>query len=140
MADTLSAGHRSWNMSRIRSRNTSPELIVRRVLADLGYRYRLHKSDLPGKPDIVLTKRRTVIFVHGCFWHQHRGCIYCSRPKTNTKYWQPKLLANVRRDRRNRSRLRRLGWKPIVIWECQTQSPARLFDRLIRKLDSTVDT
>ena len=140
MADKLSARQRSWNMSRIRSRDTNPELAVRRSLRRLGYRYRLHRNDLPGKPDIVLPKHRIVIFVHGCFWHQHAGCIDCSNPKTNIKYWSPKLLANLQRDRKNRRTLRRLGWTAIVIWECQTQRTEQLRDRLSRKLNSKIDS
>ncbi len=140
MADKLSAVRRSWNMSRIRSRNTTPEHAVRRTLHDLGYRFRLHRTDLPGKPDIVLPKYRIVIFVHGCFWHQHTGCIDCSDPKTHKKYWRPKLLANVQRDRKYRRRLRRLGWTPVVIWECHTQNVERLRHRLTRKLDSKIDS
>src|SRR6476646_5019854 len=136
MTDKLSVKRRSWNMSRIRSRDTNPELAVRQSLSQLGYRYRLHRSDLPGKPDIVLPKYRIAIFVHGCFWHQHTGCIDCSNPKTNRKYWRPKLLANVERDRKHRRRLRRLGWLPVVIWECQIQKANRLRERLTRKLNS----
>src|SRR6266480_1644388 len=136
MADKLSVSRRSWNMSRIRSRDTNPELAVRRSLYRLGYRFRLHRNDLPGKPDVVLPKHRIAIFVHGCFWHQHSGCIDCSKPKTNTKYWRPKLLANVQRDRKYRRRLRRIGWTPIVIWECQTKKAEQLYDRLERKLNS----
>jgi DNA mismatch endonuclease (patch repair protein) len=133
MADKLSAKRRSWNMSRIKSRDTNPELVVRRVLHNLGYRFRLHRTDLPGKPDIVLPRYRIAIFVHGCFWHQHGGCIDCSNPKTNSNYWRPKLLANVQRDRNHRRRLRRLGWLPIVIWECQTKKGTQLQDRLTRE-------
>ena len=140
MADKLSVRRRSWNMSRIRSRDTNPELAVRRSLHRLGYRYRLHRNDLPGKPDIVLPKHRIVIFVHGCFWHQHAGCIDCSNPKTNIKYWGPKLLANLQRDRKNRRTLRRLGWTAIVIWECQTQRTEQLRDRLSRELNSKIDS
>jgi DNA mismatch endonuclease, patch repair protein len=140
MADKLSAKRRSWNMSRIRSRDTNPERAVRRALSDLGYRYRLHRRNLPGKPDIVLSKHRIAVFVHGCFWHQHGGCIDCSKPKTNSRYWRPKLLANVQRDRKYRRRLRRLGWIPIVIWECQTQRAQRLRARLKRKLNSKIDS
>ncbi len=140
MADKLSAKRRSWNMSRIRSRDTNPELVVRRALRDLEYRYRLHRRDLPGKPDIALAKYHVAIFVHGCFWHQHTGCIDCSKPKTNAKYWRPKLLANVRRDRKYRRRLRRVGWTPIVIWECQTKKAEQLYDRLERKLNSKIDS
>ena len=140
MADKLSVRRRSWNMSRIRSRDTNPELAVRRSLHRLGYRYRLHRNDLPGKPDIVLPKHRIAIFVHGCFWHQHTGCIDCSNPKTNIKYWGPKLLANLQRDRKNRRTLRRLGWTAIVIWECQTQRTQQLRDRLSRELNSKIDS
>ena len=127
-------------MSRIRSRDTNPERAVRRTLHELGYRYRLHCNDLPGKPDIVLPKYRVAILVHGCFWHQHRGCIDCSDPKTNRKYWRPKLLANIQRDRKYRRLLRRRGWKPVVIWECQTQDVERLRHRLTRRLDSKIDS
>ena len=102
-------------MSRIRSRDTNPERIVRKSLSALGFRYRLHRTDLPGKPDIVLSGYKIVIFVHGCFWHQHCGCIDCSNPKTNTKYWRPKLSANVQRDRKYRRALRRLGWTLIDV-------------------------
>ena len=139
MADKLSTKRRSWNMSRIKSRDTTPELAVRRALRELGYRYRLHRHDLPGKPDIAIAKYRIAFFVHGCFWHQHNGCIDCSSPKTNMKYWRPKLLANVQRDRKYRRRLRRIGWAPIVIWECQTHRCEALRDRLIRKLNSKID-
>src|SRR6266446_9846787 len=121
-------------MSRIRSRDTNPELVVRKALTDLGYRFRLHRKDLPGKPDIVLPKYRTAIFVHGCFWHQHAGCIDCSDPKTNSKYWRPKLLGNVQRDRKHRRRLRQLGWIPVVIWECQARRRVELRNRLARTL------
>jgi DNA mismatch endonuclease (patch repair protein) len=140
MADKLSVERRSWNMSRIRSRDTSPELTVRKALTNLGYRFRLHRRDLPGKPDIVLPRYKTVIFVHGCFWHQHTGCIDCSNPKTNAKYWQPKLLRNVHRDRKNRRALSRLDWKSIVIWDCQTRSIERLRELLARKLKSKIDS
>lgn len=140
MADKLSRTRRSWNMSRIRSRDTNPEFIVRRALRHLGYRFRVHRNDLPGKPDVVLPKYRIAIFVHGCFWHQHTGCIDCSKPKTNARYWRPKLLANVHRDRKYLRRLRRIGWTPIVIWECQTQKPAQLRERLERKLNSKIDS
>jgi DNA mismatch endonuclease (patch repair protein) len=140
MVDHITAEHRSWNMSRIRSRDTNPELAVRRMLHDLGYRFRLNRTDLPGKPDVVLPKYRIAIFVHGCFWHQHRGCIDCSDPKTNSKYWRPKLLANVQRDRKYRRRLIGLGWIPMVIWECQTPKREQLRERLNRKLNSKIDS
>jgi DNA mismatch endonuclease (patch repair protein) len=127
-------------MSQIRCRDTNPEVSVRRALHQLGYRFRVHRNDLPGKPDVVLPKYWIAIFVHGCFWHQHLGCIDCSKPKTNVKYWRPKLLANVQRDRKYRRRLRRIGWTPIVIWECQTQRAEQLRDRLQRKLNSKIDS
>jgi DNA mismatch endonuclease, patch repair protein len=139
MVDKLSTERRSWNMSRIRSRDTNPEIAVRRTLHRLGHTFRLHRHDLPGRPDIVLPKYRIAIFVHGCFWHQHTGCIDCSKPKTNMSYWRPKLSANLQRDQKNRRRLRRMGWTPIVIWECQTQRTEQLRDRLSRKLDSKID-
>jgi DNA mismatch endonuclease, patch repair protein len=140
MADKLSAKRRSWNMSRIRSRDTSPEIAVRRCLTKLGYKFRLHRKDLPGKPDVVLPKYQIAIFVHGCFWHQHRGCIDCSNPKTNAEYWRPKLLSNAQRDRKYRRRLRILGWTPIVIWECETQRAEQLCERLRAQLDSKIDS
>ena len=140
MVDNLSVKRRSWNMSRIRSRNTNPEFAVRKALTELGCRYRLHRGDLPGKPDIVLPRYRVAILVHGCFWHWHFGCIDCSKPKTNTKYWRPKLLGNLQRDRNNRRNLRRMGWTPIVIWECQTQRADELRKRLTRKLNSKIDS
>jgi DNA mismatch endonuclease (patch repair protein) len=139
MAEKLTVERRSWNMSRIRSRDTNPELAVRRALSRLGFRYRLHRRDLPGKPDIVLSKHRLAVFVHGCFWHQHKGCIDCSKPKTNTGYWAPKLLGNLRRDRKNRRTLRQSGWTPVVVWECETHNPDRLAKRLSKKLASHID-
>lgn len=140
MADKLTTKRRSWNMSRIRSRDTTPERIVRRVLSDLGYKYRLHRRDLPGRPDIVLPKYRVAVFVHGCFWHQHNGCVDCSDPKTNSDYWRPKLLGNVSRDKRNRRALRQAGWMPIVVWECKTQRLQSLRRGLARKLESRIDS
>ncbi|MEC7641315.1 MAG: DNA mismatch endonuclease Vsr, partial [Nitrospinota bacterium] len=100
MVDTISKEKRSWNMSRIRSRDTSPELIVRSLLHRLGYRFRIHRKDLPGKPDIVLAKYKTVIFVHGCFWHQHKDCKYAYLPKTRVNFWKEKLQGNSERDKR----------------------------------------
>jgi DNA mismatch endonuclease, patch repair protein len=122
-------------MARISSKHTKPEIRVRRALHSRGFRFRLHRIDLPGKPDIVLPKWNLAIFVNGCFWHQHPGCTLASKPKTNTEYWGPKLLRNVKRDRRNRAALRRAGWRVAVIWECQTRD-ARLFEKNIRRLCS----
>lgn len=101
--------------------NTKPELLVRQVLFRLGYRYRLHRADLPGKPDIVFPGRRSVIQVHGCFWHQHPGCALCATPRANTKYWSAKLARNVTRDRESVKALKALGWRVLVIWECEAR-------------------
>ena len=129
MADRLSPEDRSWNMSRIRSRDTVPELRVRSVLHRAGYRFRLHRKDLPGRPDIVLPKHRTVVFVHGCFWHRHPGCRFAYQPKSRVAFWQKKFDDNVARDRRNVHVLRALGWRVITVWECQTGSPGRWLPR-----------
>lgn len=117
--DKLTAAQRSANMARIRSKNTSPELRLRRLVYQLGYRYRLHRKDLPGKPDLVFLSRRKIIFVHGCFWHQHAACREGRRPGSRQTYWEPKLQGNVDRDRRYQKELKELGWKTLVIWECQ---------------------
>lgn len=132
MGDHLTRTKRSWNMSRIRSKNTAPEINVRRALHRRGYRYALHGAKLPGKPDLVLRRFRIVIFVHGCFWHRHRGCLQCTTPKSNTDYWIPKLDGNALRDARHRKALRQQSWKVIVIWACEANSPKRLARRLNR--------
>ena len=119
--DSLSPGHRSWNMSRIKNRDTKPELIVRSLLHRRGYRFRLHRKDLPGSPDIVLPKYKTVIFVHGCFWHRHKGCRYAYNPKSRVDFWQDKFKKNVQRDRKVQAVLIQLGWQVHVIWECETK-------------------
>jgi|SRR5579864_824346 len=116
--DSLSTERRSQNMARIRSKDTKPEMVIRRLLHGLGYRYRLHRRDLPGAPDLVFPARKRIIFVHGCFWHQHKSCIDGRIPKSRLEYWEPKLLRNVERDRRNISKLRRSGWKVLKLWEC----------------------
>ncbi len=139
MTDAISKSRRSANMAAIRSADTKPELIVRRLVYSLGYRYRLHRKDLPGKPDLVFGPARKIIFVHGCFWHLHpkSGCLDSRIPKSNTAYWRPKLLRNVARDQRNRRELRRLGWRVLVIWECETRNPVRLQRRLTEFLGKT---
>jgi DNA mismatch endonuclease, patch repair protein len=121
---------RSRNMSRIRSANTKPELVVRRTLHAMGFRYRLHAQWLPGIPDIVFTKKRKVIFVHGCFWHQHAGCPRAVMPRTNRSYWQPKLAGNVTRDRVVGENLRNVGWKVLVIWECEIKRQDVIAERM----------
>ncbi len=128
--DRISKQRRSWNMSRIRGKDTKPELLVRSLLHRMGYRFRLHRRDLPGCPDIVLPKHRTVILVHGCFWHRHPRCKYAYTPKSNVRHWKKRFAENVERDRRTRRKLRRLGWQVIVLWECQTADSERLSRRL----------
>ena len=115
------APERSRLMARIKGKNTKPELIVRRVLHALGYRFRLHRGDLPGRPDIVLPKYRTAIFVHGCFWHRHSECSKASMPKTRTEFWQDKFAMNVARDQRNVEALKAAGWHVLIVWECETK-------------------
>src|SRR5690349_16329595 len=117
-------------MSRIRGRNTAPERSVRSALHRLGYRFRLHVSELPGCPDIVLPRYRTVVFVHGCFWHRHRGCKYAYTPKSRIKFWLNKLQANVARDVITRRRLTRMGWRVVTVWECDVRKPNKLPRRL----------
>jgi DNA mismatch endonuclease, patch repair protein len=117
--DVWSPEKRSAVMARIRSRDTKPELIVRSLLHRAGTRFSLRRKDLPGKPDIVLPKYNTVIFVHGCFWHRHKGCKVATMPKSRTAFWQAKFDANVERDRRNQRALKKAGWQVIVLWECE---------------------
>jgi DNA mismatch endonuclease, patch repair protein len=122
MADQLSSQRRSWNMSRIKSRDTVPELAVRKVLYRMGYRYRLHSPAIPGKPDIVLKRYRAAIFVHGCFWHRHPGCKFAYTPKSRVEFWTKKFEVNVYRDEIVKKQLSDLGWKYLIIWECETKS------------------
>jgi DNA mismatch endonuclease (patch repair protein) len=117
--DKLTPQRRSWNMSRIKGKDTKPELIVRSLLHKMGYRFRLHVTDLPGRPDIVLPKYKTVIFVHGCFWHQHKGCKKSTTPTNRREFWAAKLEGNAARDKRHRGALEKLGWRCLVVWECQ---------------------
>ena len=119
MPDIVSRETRSRMMSGIRGTNTQPELRVRRFLHSHGFRYRLHDRTLPGHPDIVLPRYRTVVFVHGCFWHQHSGCRFATRPDTNADFWRAKLAGNVARDQRQREGLMRRGWRVEVVWECE---------------------
>ncbi|NLE26461.1 MAG: DNA mismatch endonuclease Vsr [Clostridiaceae bacterium] len=119
MADSLSTEKRSWNMSKIRSSDTSIEVKVRKYLFSEGFRYKKNDCSLPGKPDIVLPKYKTVIFVHGCFWHRHKGCKGTTTPKTRTAFWQEKFIRNVANDEKHKNDLIALGWNVIVIWECE---------------------
>lgn len=132
--DRLSPERRSWLMSRIGSKNTRPEIAFRSLLHRLGYRFRLHRRDLPGTPDIVLPGWSTVVFVHGCFWHGH-ACKRDRMPKSRMVYWTQKIEANRRRDARKARTLRSLGWRVLTVWECELRDPARLSDRIVRLLD-----
>lgn len=133
--DHLSVEKRSWNMSRIRSKDTIPEMHVRSALHRAGYRFRLHVKDLPGKPDIVMPKYKTVIFVHGCFWHRHKGCSRAATPSTNQEYWKQKFKRNVERDKREQAELKKLGWKVIVVWECKVDDFAKI-KSMIKPMES----
>jgi DNA mismatch endonuclease (patch repair protein) len=133
VVDVFSKEKRSWVMSRIRGVNTQPELQVRRLLHAHGYRFRLHRNDLPGNPDIVLPKYRTAIFVHGCFWHGH-SCREGRRPKSNSTYWNAKLDRNVARDKRRAAEYRKIGWRRVVVWTCELDAPEKLERRLLRLL------
>lgn len=126
LVDTISREHRSWNMGKIRSRDTKPERLVRSLLHHLGFRFRLHRNNLPGKPDIVLPKWKHVVFVHGCFWHRHADCKFSYTPKSRVEFWTAKFAGNVKRDRTNMLKLEALGWTVSVVWECQLSNPGRV--------------
>lgn len=128
--DILTRAERSHRMSLIRSKNTKPEVALRSMLHAQGYRFRIHRRDLAGSPDVVFPSRRKVIFVHGCFWHGHEGCKVANVPKTRTEYWQLKFAKNKARDRENEDRLRNLGWNIMVVWECELREKARLLKRV----------
>lgn len=130
MVDTLTRRKRSWNMSRIRGEDTQPEKAVRSALHRMGFRFALHRRDLPGKPDIVLPRHRVIVFVHGCFWHRHKQCKYAYKPKSRKAFWQNKFTENMRRDRRTERALRRSGWKVVIVWECWTERPEELAEKL----------
>jgi DNA mismatch endonuclease (patch repair protein) len=127
--DKLSSERRSANMRQIRSENTAPELLLRKMLHRLGYRFRVHRKDLPGKPDLVFPSRRKVIFVHGCFWHQHSGCREGRVPQSRRDYWEPKLARNKQRDAAAQTALAALGWKTLVLWECDIKDTAAAVQR-----------
>ncbi len=135
MTDIVSKGTRSRMMSAVPQADSKPELLVRRMLHTMGYRYRLHRRNLPGTPDIVFPGRRKVIFVHGCFWHRH-GCRKTTTPKSNQEYWKAKFDDNRRRDRRVVAQLRQRGWEVLVVWECQTKRRNWLVQYLVRFLDA----
>ncbi|MYC65079.1 MAG: DNA mismatch endonuclease Vsr [Acidobacteriia bacterium] len=141
MTDTVTPKRRSEIMSNIRAKGMKPEMAVRRIAHAMGYRYRLHRKDLPGKPDLVFPGRRKVIFVHGCFWHQHSdaACRIARRPKSNRDYWLPKLEGNVARDAKHQAELAELGWKVLVIWECDVVGGNGIADRVRDFLERTDD-
>lgn len=128
--DTVSKEVRSRNMAAIKSKNTKPEIAVRKFLHSSGYRYRLHRKDLPGKPDIVLKKYHKVIFVHGCFWHNHPNCKKSGIPKTNTSFWKDKIDKNVFRDEKNICELESDGWNVYIVWECETENKTSLTNKI----------
>ena len=133
MADTLTKEKRSWNMSRIKGKDTQVEVKVRKYLFSKGFRYRKNVTDLPGKPDIVLPKYKTVVFIHGCFWHRHPGCKYSYTPKSNIEFWEKKFSANIKNDGIKRKQLEDDGWRVIVLWECDVE---RRFEQTMGKLVS----
>jgi len=135
--DVFSRDQRSDIMRKVRSKDTTPEKLVCRLLYSCGYQFSLSNKNLPGNPDIVLLEYKTVIFVHGCFWHRHKGCSAASMPQSNIDYWRKKFSGNVKRDRLAKRELRQLGWRVCVIWECQTKFPQKLTTRLKRLLNST---
>jgi DNA mismatch endonuclease (patch repair protein) len=131
MADVVDPATRSRMMAGIKGKNTKPELLVRKYLHGRGLRYRLHAHELPGKPDLVLPKYRAVVFVHGCFWHQHIGCKYASKPQTRTEFWNHKLSENVKRDSYQIAALEGLGWRVFVVWECELQEGSSRLETLL---------
>ena len=150
MADVHTPAQRSYNMSRIRGKNTKPEEIIRKYLFSMGFRYRKNDARLPGKPDIVLPKYKTVIFVNGCFWHGHEGCKHFRLPKSNVEFWKEKIERNIARDVRNETELKALGWRVIRVWECEIKTVKgreeylkHLYDRIVnsnsRHYDNVID-
>ncbi|HEV2464753.1 MAG TPA: very short patch repair endonuclease [Acidobacteriaceae bacterium] len=128
--DRLSHEKRSLNMAAVHSKNTGPEMAVRKIVHALGYRYRLHVPQLPGTPDLVFPSRGKILFVNGCFWHGHNRCKRAAHPVTHAAFWRAKLAANVTRDQHNRRELRKLGWKVFTVWQCELKNPIRLAERI----------
>ena len=133
MADVHDKATRSYNMSRIRNKDTKPEILVRKFLFANGFRYRLNDKKLPGKPDIVLPKYKTVIFVNGCFWHGHENCKYFKLPATQTEWWKEKIEGNIKNDIKKHDQLREAGYKVLVVWECEVKNKS-IFDRIINEI------
>ena len=132
MTDVHTKLQRSKNMAAIRSKNTKPEITVRKTMYKMGLRYRLHKKDLPGKPDIVLGPVKLALFVNGCFWHRHVNCKYAYNPKTRKNFWNKKFTDTIKRDIKNNIELKKLGWESVVIWECETQDQDSLRDQILK--------
>lgn len=130
MADKLDPERRSANMARVRGKDTGPEMRVRRIAHRMGLRYRLHRSDLPGRPDLVFPRHRLAVFVHGCFWHRHPGCGRASTPATRTDFWRAKFDGSVERDQRQQAALEASGWRVLILWECELKDEGRVEDRL----------
>ena len=139
MVDRLTPERRSWLMSRVKGKHTGPEMIVRRAAHALGLRFRLHRKDLPGRPDLVFPRHKVALFVHGCFWHRHSGCRLASTPKSRTDYWQDKFAANVDRDAQAERSLRAAGWRVATVWECETRKPELLAEALYRVMPHSPD-
>ena len=131
MSDNLSKEKRSWNMSRIKSADTSPELKLRSLLRKNGIRYSKNVKSLPGKPDITISKNKKIIFINGCFWHQHSNCSRATMPKTNKNYWKSKFKRTIKRDKKNKKELKKLGWNILTLWECEIKKEKKL-DKKIR--------
>jgi len=134
MVDVFTKEKRSRIMSRVKGRDTKPEILIRSVVHRMGFRFRIHRYDLPGHPDIVLPRHKKVIFVHGCFWHGHKKCGRSKRPTTNTNFWNRKLDKNIERDKVFQCKLRSMGWKVLVIWQCETRKAQKLSAKLERFL------
>ena len=134
MVDVFTKGKRSWIMGQVRGRDTKPERMVRSLIHRMGFRFRIHRRDLPGSPDIVFPRHHKVIFVHGCFWHGHPDCMRSKRPNTNQAFWNRKLDGNLDRDKRLHAQLSGMGWKVLVVWQCETKTPNILAKKLVRFL------
>ena len=137
MSDVHNPKQRSYNMSHIRSKDTKPEEIVRKFLFSKGFRYRKNDARFPGKPDIVLPKYKTVIFVNGCFWHKHEGCKYFVWPENNAEFWRNKIMSNVERDKRNYEQIQKQGWRILVVWECELKPKDR--DKTLGLIESELE-
>jgi DNA mismatch endonuclease (patch repair protein) len=133
MADVHDKITRSYNMSKVKGKNTKPEILVRKILFANGFRFRIHNKKLPGRPDIVLPKYKTAIFVNGCFWHGHSGCKYYILPKTRSDWWLRKITYTIQRDKNNREQLKKLGWRVFVVWECDLRKTARI-ESVLKKI------